>query len=107
LVTVADRQAQKKFKHALAFGVEGPYGRQNAERFKRAVATHASHPTTEVIEGVLVRGFRAGGVSARFFLNRETRLVVVASLTGEFVTGFRLSPQQMHNLLTTRRLGGG
>jgi hypothetical protein len=57
-LSITDRQAQKKFKHARVFGVEGPYTRENAERFKVALAAHAADPVVEVSAGILNRGTR-------------------------------------------------
>lgn len=104
---VSDLQAQRKFGHARAFGVQGPYNRQNADRFKAALDAHVVAPGTRLVRGVYVRGAAAGGFPALLYVDPTNRLVVVANVNGDFVTGYRLSPQQLWNVQNAGRLGGG
>jgi len=104
--TVGDRQAQRKFYHAVDFGVHGQYSRANAERFKEAIVRHVSDPATIAIRGTYNRG-AGGGFPVDFYLEPRQRLVVVVNLRGEFVTGFRMTVQQTEAVQRTGRLGGG
>jgi hypothetical protein len=104
---VSDRQAQKKFRHARRFGIQGAYNRENLVRFKTALAAHVSDPAVEVIYGTYVRGTGRGGFPAIFYLRRADQQIVVTDRAGNFVTGYRLRPKQLANVLTIGRLGGG
>ena len=103
---VTDRQAQRKFKHAASFGVPGTYSPANGERLKAAIVRFDNDPATIATRGTYNRGSGAGGFPADFYHDPGSRLVVVVNLSGESVTGFRMSAQQYSAFLRTHRLGG-
>ena len=91
---VNDRQAQRKFKHAAVCGVHGLYTSTNADRFGAAIVRFVNDPATVAVRGTYTP--RAGrGSAADFYYEPQSRLVVVVDLAGEFVTGFRMSVQQI------------
>ena len=103
---VSDRQAQRKFKHAPSFGVPGAYSPARAEQFRMAILRFVNDPATIATRGTYNRGPGAGGFPVDFYHDPGSRLVVVVNLSGESVTGFRMSAQQYSAFLRTHRLGG-
>ena len=70
LYKVSDRQLQRKFKHAVDFGVKGNYNKANAKKFDQAIREHINAPDTEEIRGI----YRGNPVV--FQLDPKTRLTV-------------------------------
>jgi hypothetical protein len=95
------KQLQKKFKHALNFGVTGDYNPENAKAFERALLAHARDETTQLIVGT----YRSKPVT--HFFNPGSHLNVIRDATGDFETGWRLNPEQERHLLENGSLGGG
>lgn len=93
-------QLQSKFKHAGDFGVAGNYSKANAAKFSAAVNQHINAAGTRAIQGT----YRGG--SATHYLDPSTGLNVI-SRNGEFLSGWRLNPDQLANVLRTGSLGGG
>lgn len=89
--TISDRQAQRKFKHAAVFGVQGPYSPANGERFKDAIRRVVNNTTTVHVRGTYNRGAGSDGFPADFSCEPTSRVVVVVNLDGAFVTGFQMS----------------
>jgi len=50
-IAFADRQIQRKFKHAADFGVRGPYSPAQARLFEQALRAHVAQQTTQAIPG--------------------------------------------------------
>jgi RHS repeat-associated protein len=97
-------QLQKKFqKHAADFGVMGNWNPANATKFSAALNQHINSPGVRTIQGEL-RGFTEPVIH---IVDRVTRLNVTTTVSGEFITGWRLSAMQLHHVLTTGKLGGG
>jgi hypothetical protein len=97
-ITFATRQLQRKFKHAAAFGVRGKYSRQQATMFERAMRAHVEDETTLVIPGT----YR--GEPVTHFVNPQTGLNVMRDAQDAFVSGWRLAPVQLANVLTSGSL---
>jgi Colicin D len=93
-ITFAARQLQRKFKHAADFGVTGPYNRARASRFEEALRAHVEDQTTMALEGT----YRSEPVT--HFVNPQTGLTVMRAADGAFVSGWRLTPDQLANVLT-------
>lgn len=87
-------QLQSKFKHSADFGVSGNYTGARAAEFSRALHRHINATSTQVIEGTY-RGQRV-----THFLDASSRLNVMQDASGNFVSGWQLSPTQLQNLLT-------
>ena len=94
------RQLQAKFVHAADFGVTGNFNTVNAARFNEAIFKHINAPSTISIRGT----YRGDPVT--HFLNPTTGLNVI-SRDGVFVSGWRLNPDQLANVLRDGSLGGG
>jgi hypothetical protein len=98
---VTTQQLQRKFKHAPDFGVDGNYNLTNASRYGGAINQHINSPSTQVIQGQ----FR--GAPVTHYVDPATRLNVIADPAGNFISGWKLSPQQLEQVLKTGKLGGG
>lgn len=94
------KQLQAKFKHAADFEVPGNYNRVNAAKFSAAVHQHINAPGTQAIVGT----YR--GEAVIHYLDPTTRLNVIAK-NGTFVSGWKLKPAQVTNILQHGGLGGG
>lgn len=94
------KQLQAKFKHAADFGVTGNYNKTNAARFSAALNEHINAPGTQVITGTY------HGDAVTHYLDPTTGLNVIAR-NGTFVSGWKLSPAQLSNVLQHGGLGGG
>jgi len=76
----ASKQLQAKFKHAEDFGVFENYSPSSATKFEAALKEHKFDPLT----------------------NRN----VIMDTDGNFVSGWKLNPDQIKALTTTGKLGG-
>lgn len=94
-------QLQKKFEHAADFGVQGNYNPTRAAEFDRAIQAHVDSRATQQIAG----SYR--GKPVTLHLDPQSGLNVVVSPQYEFVTGWRLRPDQMNNVVAHGGLGGG
>jgi hypothetical protein len=97
-ITFNPRQLQRKFKHAVDFGVRGKYSRQQATMFERAIRAHVEDETTLMIPGM----YR--GESVTHFVNPQTGLNVMRDMQGAFVSGWRLTRVQLANVLVRSSL---
>lgn len=95
------KQLQKKFKHAKYFGVTGNYSLTNAAKFQSAIEAHIANTATKVILGT----YR--GQPVTHFVNPQTRLNVIQDASGNFLSGWKLTPTQLKHVLSTGKLGGG
>jgi hypothetical protein len=99
--TAKRTQIEEKFKHAFDFGVSEPRGRAGFEAFENAVKHHIEDPSTLHILGA----YR--GDAAILNYNTTSGLVVVQSLNGEFISGWRVTETQARYILEHGKLGGG
>jgi RHS repeat-associated protein len=94
-----ERQLQKGFsKHAADFGLTGNWNPSRAADFSRAIHTHINSPDVREIAGI----YR--GIEGTNYLNPSTGLNVFADAAGNFVTGFRLTAEQLSSVLNSGRL---
>lgn len=100
-VTTTPVQLQSKFKHAADFGIKGNWNPENGKAFDAAIKAHVEAPDVQLIEG----SYR--GDPARIFVDPKSGLAVITTPSGEFISGWKLNPQQLQNVLTTGKLGGG
>jgi hypothetical protein len=84
----------KKFKHAADFGVVGNYSKANATAFSRALHMHINDAATNVIEGTY------HGMSVTHYVNPVTGLNVMEGAAGNLLSGWKLNPVQLQNVLT-------
>ncbi len=93
------RNLQKLFgKHGADFGLRGNWNPSRAADASRAIHQHINSPGVRTIEGA----YR--GNPATHYVDPSTGLNVVADPAGNFVTGYRLGPDQLSDLLTTGHL---
>jgi uncharacterized Zn-binding protein involved in type VI secretion len=97
----SQRQLQKKFKHATDFGISGDYNPVNAAKFQATIEAHVANANTRILPGI----YR--GKLVTHYVHPQTGLNVVKDATGQFHTGWRLSPAQIKYVLSTGKLGGG
>jgi hypothetical protein len=90
---LSPRQLQKKFKLAQDFGVNGNYNPTNAQRFEAAMRAHMRESGTKIVHGT----YRSNPVVHH--VNPRTGLNVIIDRGGNFVSGWRLSPDQLTNVL--------
>jgi hypothetical protein len=96
------RQLQSKFKHAGDFGVVGNANSDEAlAAFSSAIQGHVDGAGTQAIRGT----FR--GQSVVHHVDPSTGLNVIQRESGGFLSGWRLSEEQLEHVLTTGNLGGG
>ena len=101
VVRVTSQQLQRKFKHAADFGVDGNFNLTNGSRFGAAIDQHINSPSVRIVQG------EYRGKPVTHYVDLSTGLNVITDPSGNFISGWKLSPQQLHNVLTTGKLGGG
>jgi RHS repeat-associated protein len=80
--------------HAADFGFTGNWNKAAGDLFKKALAAHVGAPDTSRIAGT----FR--GNPAIHNVDPATGIDVIQDPAGELVSGWRLNPQQLWNVLT-------
>jgi Colicin D len=95
------RQVQSKFKHAKDFGIEGFYTQGRGIQFKAAMETHLASPTIQPIIGTYRR------VAVIHWFDSATNLNLISDLGDNFISGWKLSLDQVIAVTTTGKLGGG
>lgn len=95
-------QLQHAFKHAADFGVTGNMNNATLEAFQSAIEKHILSSGTRAIAGEY-RGLQ--GVT--HLVDPATGLNVIRDASGSFLSGWKLSVQQLQHVLTTGKLGGG
>lgn len=99
-INVSDKQAQSKYKHAEDFGLPKNYSKQNGEKLKDAVQNHVLDKNTKVIEG----SYR--GKKVTHYYNKDTGINVIKDGDGNFLSGWKLSPEQQRIIVETGKIGG-
>jgi len=94
-------QLQHAFKHAKDFGVTGSANNRTLSEFSSVLQSHVDAAGTRVIQGT----YRGNPVTHH--IDPATGLNVIRDSSGNFLSGWKLSPQQLQHVLTTGKLGGG
>jgi len=94
-------QLEAKYKHATDFGVQEPRGGRGFEAFGQALRKFVSDPSTVRRTGT----YRSEPAVLNY--NESSRLIVVQSPDGSFVSGWRMSEAQWANVFEKGALGGG
>jgi hypothetical protein len=98
-LSFTERSLQKGFtKHGADFGLEGNWNPTRANDFRAAVTRHLNGPGIRRISGT----YR--GEPVIHYVNPTTGLNVMADQIGNYVSGWRLSADQMKSVLETGRL---
>jgi Colicin D len=100
-LTATRQQLEAKFYHAPDFGVTEPRGAAGFGAYGKAIDSFVSDSSTIRTAGT----YR--GNPAILNYNPESQLVVVQQPTGEFVSGWQMSQQQLTNVIERGSLGGG
>ena len=87
------KQLQKKFKHAKQFGVKGNYSKANAAKFSEAIHKHINNPAVKAIKGAYHKK------SVTHYLDPKSGLNIIVDSAGNFISGWKLSPAQLLNVL--------
>lgn len=87
------RQLQAKFKHAADFGLEGNYNKENLNKFGQLIQDHMNSNEINIINGT----YR--GQPVTHYLNPNSGLNVITSPSGQFISGWKLNPDQLQNVL--------
>jgi RHS repeat-associated protein len=90
----SSRQLQSKFKHAADFGVIGNYSKASASKFSSALNQHINSSSVTAIQGT----YR--GTPVIHHVDKSTGLNVITDRAGTFISGWKLSPDQLANILT-------
>lgn len=101
ILRTSTQQLQSKFKHAADFGIQGNYNAANGTAFRSAINQHINSPGVQVMQGT----YRGNPVT--HYVNPQTGLNAMSNSAGEFLSGWKLSPQQLQHVLTSGKLGGG
>jgi RHS repeat-associated protein len=97
-IRYSKKQLQHGFKHAKDFGVSANQSNKALAEFSAAVQNHVDAPGTLVIQGTY------HNIPATHFVDPTTGLNVIRDATGNFWSGWKLSPAQLHHVLTTGKL---
>jgi len=95
------QQLQHAFKHPGDFGVSGNPTNRTLSEFQAAIQMHIDAPGTRVIQGTFHRN------PATLYVGPRTRLAVIQDSSGNFLSGWKLSVEQLRHALTSGNLGGG
>jgi hypothetical protein len=99
-LTISRERIEAKFAHAGEFGVNQSRGRRGFEAFEASVRRFVADGSTKRIVA------RYLGDQVILSYNIDSRLVVIQKLTGEFVSGWRMSGKQLRYVLRLGVLGG-
>ena len=88
------RQIASKFKHAADFGVTGNYNRANGAKFEAAIDAHVARPGIRVIPGTYRHSQRV-----IHYVDPASGLDVMTDSGANFVSGWKLNPTQLQNVL--------
>lgn len=94
-ISFSEKQLQKKFEsHAGDFGMTRSWGKGAAEEFQAALSAHVADAGTQPIAGTY-----RGTQKVTHFFNPQTGLNVMRDTDGAFLSGWKLSTDQIRNLL--------
>ncbi len=93
-VSASAGQLQKKFKHAADFGVDGTYNPARARQYHDAIRDHVERPSTVALQGTYRRQ------PVVHHVDPSTGVNVITMPDGTLISGWKLNPAQLQNLLT-------
>jgi Colicin D len=91
-------QLQHAYKHADDFGVTGNANNAKLAEFQTAIEAHVRAPGTMAIPGT----YR--GLPVTHFVDPNTGLNVIRNAAGNFLSGWKLNPPQLQNVLGRGKL---
>lgn len=93
IVNTTVKQLQKKFKHAVDFGIKGNYSKANGLQFNSAINQHINSPGVRAIQGT----YRGSPVT--HYVNPSSGLNVIVGPNNQFISGWQLGADQLMNVL--------
>jgi hypothetical protein len=95
VITIERRQLQAKYnKHAGDFGVDGTWSSENGRRFEQAIRQHVASEETKTLFGTY-RGY-----PVLHYVSEKTGIIVITTRKGAYISGWKLNPKQLENVLT-------
>lgn len=95
----SERTVMQKFMtHKTDFGLSGNWNKLRGSEFRSIVNQHINSPDTRIIQGT----YRGNAVT--HYLDPNSALNVIADKDGNFVSGWKLGPEQLKSVLGTGRL---
>jgi hypothetical protein len=89
------RQLEDKYrKHAKDFGLMAPFNEANAQRYRDLLDAHVTAPSTVHIQGTYRRT-----IAVIHYLDPTTGRSVLSDLSGNFISAWKLNPDQIKNVL--------
>ncbi len=79
------------------------FNKPNADLFKNRLVEHVNNPDTVAIAGQYTRG---GVGNVVHYYNPNTKINVMKDMNGNFISGWKLSGDQIGFIKTTGKLGG-
>ena len=86
-LNIATKKLQKKFKHAIDFGIEGNYNPSKAKLFGEAITNHIDDAATAAYQST----YRGQDV----FVHMKDGLGVLTDTSGEFISGWKFTQEQI------------
>lgn len=90
---IPQSKLQHEFKHAGDFGVTGNWNNANGELFSNTIKNHINNVTNPI------QGTYRGTINVTHYYDPVTGVNAMVDSAGNFVGGWKLSPQQITNLL--------
>jgi peptidoglycan hydrolase-like protein with peptidoglycan-binding domain len=84
---------QRKFKHAIDFGVEGNPNKQKLQEYEDALQEHVRSPSTKVKSGTY------HNKKAVHYFNPKSKLNVMLTKENEYIGGWKLSDRQFRHII--------
>jgi RHS repeat-associated protein len=100
ILYVTVTQLQKKFKHAVDFGIVGNYNPKKAIEFYSVINQHINAEGTQIVNGA----FRNATNDVIFYINPKTGLTVIATTGNQFVSGYKLTVDQINDVMVNKFL---
>lgn len=97
IMKASEKQLRKKFKHAADFGVTGNQSRAKFQDFNLAIQKHINKKGIKKVKG----SYRGDNVV--FYTDPKSGLTVIEK-NGEFLSGWKLSNQQLQHVLKDKKL---
>jgi hypothetical protein len=95
---ISPAQLQSKFKHAVDFGIFGNANKSTLSAFANAINDHVTSLGTTLVTGT----YRGNPV--HIFVDPLTKLAVLTDRSGNFISGWKLTPAQLWNVLNRESL---
>ncbi len=90
------RQLEARYrKHARDFGLTEPFNEASARRFRDLLEAHLNAPTT-----LTIRGTYRTTITVVHHLDPATGINGLSDLHGNFISAWKLNPDQIRNVLS-------